>query len=414
VKYWRELLLGFLLGAVAVLGFREYSGMHASANQIARSDSLSAQIRTASQDTPTQTTPSRQAVSEQLYQGRRNAITQAIKRVSPAVLGVNVTQVREYRTGNPFWLDDPVWRNLFPERVYHQKVENLGSGFIVSTDGYVVTNEHVVHNAAEIVVTSTSGEKYTAQVVGSDYYSDIALLKIDAKDLPYLELGNSDSVIIGEWAIALGNPFGLFAVGDQPSVTVGVISATNRDFDRTPEGRIYKDMVQTDAAINRGNSGGPLVNSEGQVIGMNTMIWTEGGGGSLGIGFAIPVNRIKKIIDELRSSGGVNRNYWTGLSIQNLDRVVALSMNLENTDGVIVTDVEPSSPGEKAGFHVGDVILAINGQVVKNYNSVRGYLENEDLRVGDLLKFAVQRDGKQITLNLKLAEMPHEPNPNSQ
>jgi serine protease Do len=399
------MLLGFLLGAVAVLGFREYASLHPTPAEAAI-DSLEAQTQTAGLELAQNPLSTREETTEQLHQGRRNAITLAIQKVSPAVLGINVTQVREFRSGNPFWLDDPIWRSLFPERVYFKPVENLGSGFIISADGYVITNEHVVHNATEIVATMTSGEKYTAQVIGADYYSDIALLKIDGVNLPFIDMGNSDSILIGEWAIALGNPFGLFKFGDQPSVTVGVISATNRDFTRTAEGRIYKDMLQTDAAINRGNSGGPLVNSESQIIGMNTFIWTEGGGGSVGIGFAIPINRIKKIVDELKSSGGVNRNYWTGLSIQNLDKMIALSMNLENTDGVIVTDVEPSSPGERAGFQVGDVILAVNQQPVQNYNSVRSYLENEDLRVGDLLKFTVQRDAKQISLNLKLAEMP--------
>lgn len=320
-------------------------------------------------------------------------------------MGINVTQVREYRTRNPF-LDDPFFRRMFPERTYPPKVENLGSGFIISRDGYIVTNEHVVHNATEILATTTDGQKHQAQIVGADYYSDIALLKIDSDNLPFAEMGNSDSVIIGEWAIALGNPFGLFAVGDQPSVTVGVVSAVNRDFDRTPEGRIYKDMVQTDASINRGNSGGPLVNSQGQVIGMSTLIFTEGGGGSLGIGFAIPINRIRQIVDELRSAGNVNRNYWTGLSVQNIDRLIATSMRLPTADGVLVTDVEPNSPAEKAGIQVADVILAINHQPVNSYNAVRGYLENEDLRVGDRLLFTVYRDGKQLDLYLQLAEMP--------
>jgi len=403
VKFWRDLLLGFLLGAVAVLGFREYQRAHPAAEP-AVPDSLAGQEQPATVGAGYRAAAA-QDLTYQLNQSRRNAITQAIEKVAPAVLGINVTQVREYRYRSPFW-DDPVFRGLFPERIYRQKVENLGSGFIISPDGYIVTNEHVVHNAAEILVTTTAGEQYKAQIVGIDYYSDIALLKVDAQNLPAVEMGNSDSVIIGEWAIALGNPFGLFDVGDQPSVTVGVISAVNRDFNRTPEGRVYKDMLQTDASINRGNSGGPLVNSAGEVIGMSTLIFTEGGGGSLGIGFAIPINRIKQIVDELRSSGGVNRNYWTGLSIQNLDRMIALSMRLPTTDGVIVTDVEPNSPAEKAGFQVADVILAINHQPVSNYNAVRGYLENEDLKVGDRLVFTVYRDGKQLDLYLQLAEMP--------
>ncbi len=402
MRIWRELLLGFLLGAVAVLGYREYVRLHPSL-KAAMDDSVTT-------GQPIEVLPAGfqfdggAESNTDINQSRRNAITQAIQKVAPAVLGINVTQVREVRERNPFW-NDPMFRGMFPNRIYRDEVENLGSGFIINSDGHIVTNEHVVHNATEIVVTTAGGEKYRAQIIGADYYSDIALLKIDAQNLPAIEYGNSDSVIIGEWAIALGNPFGLFANNDQPSVTVGVISAVNRDFSRTAEGRIYKDMIQTDASINRGNSGGPLVNSLGQVIGMATMIFTENGG-SLGVGFATPINRIKEITEELRTAGGVNRNYWTGLAIQNLDKLTALSLKQPNTDGVIVTDIEPNSPGEQAGFHAGDVILAINHQLVKNYNAVRAYLENEDLRVGDRLVFTIVRDGKQLNLDLKLAQMP--------
>lgn len=403
---WRDLAIGFLLGAVAVLGYREYDRVHQGAafTQGVNTTADTTMHRTAAYQ-PGNT--SSFSLTEEINHSRKNAITEAIRRVSPAVVGINVTQVREYRTRNPFW-DDPLFREFFPSRIYRQKVENLGSGFIISPDGYVVTNEHVVHNATEIFVTTTATEKYSAQIVGADYYSDIALLKINAQNLSYVAFGNSDSVIIGEWAIALGNPFGLFAINDQPSVTVGVVSAVNRDFNRTSEGRIYKSMIQTDASINRGNSGGPLVDSMGEVIGMNTMIFTEGGGGSLGIGFAIPVNRIEEIIDELKVTGGVNRDYWTGLSIQNLDRTIALSMHLPSTDGVIVTDVEPDSPGEKAGFQVADVILAINHKPVNNYNAVRSFLENEDLKVGDALIFSINRDGEVKDLDLRLEEMPRQ------
>ena len=404
MKYWRDILLGFLIGAVGFLGYREYARLHP---KMAADSTRTSEVSNTSpeQHFGMQPVSLRQAWTDEISLDRHNAITRAIEKVAPAVVGINVIQVREYRTRSPFW-DDPLFRELFPERVHRQPVKNLGSGFIVSPDGYIVTNEHVVHNATEIVVTTTAGEQYQAQIVGADYYSDIALLRIDTQNLPAMQMGNSDSVIIGEWTIALGNPFGLFSVGDQPSVTVGVVSAVNRDFQRTGEGRLYKDMVQTDASINRGNSGGPLVNGLGQVIGMSTLIFTEGGGGSLGIGFAIPINRIKQIVDELRASGGVNRNYWTGLSIQNLDRLVALSMRLPSTDGVLVTDVEPDSPGAKAGFQVADVIMAINQQPVNNYNAVRAYLENEDLRVGDELTFTVYRDSKSIDLYLQLAEMP--------
>lgn len=401
MKVWRDLFIGFLLGAVAILGIREYSRSY----QIMDPSVDSAKTM----DIPADSNVSIAAhpvedITDIINRSRKNAITAAIEKVAPAVVGINVTQVREYHNPNPFW-DDPIFRELFRSRTYRKPVKNLGSGFIISADGLVLTNEHVVHNATEILVTTTGGENYRAQIIGADYYSDIALLKIEGKNLPFAKLGNSDQIIIGEWAIALGNPFGLFSNNDQPTATVGVISALNRDFNRTSEGRIYKDMIQTDASINRGNSGGPLVNSLGEVIGMATMIFTEGGG-SLGIGFATPVNRIKEIVGDLQVTGGVNRNYWTGLSIQNLDRLIALSMKLPSMDGVIVTDIEPNSPGEKAGFQVADVIIGINHQKVDNYNAVRAFLENEDLKVGDILTFEVNRDGKILELKLKLDEMP--------
>ncbi|MBU0518934.1 trypsin-like peptidase domain-containing protein [bacterium] len=400
MKVWRELLLGFLLGAVVFLGYREYRRSTAWVTQQTPAQQEQTQFDPASLEPGSDAT----GLTDEINQHRGNAITRTIQEVSPAVVGINVTQVREYRTRNPLW-DDPFFRELFPQRIYRKNVENLGSGFLISPNGLVITNEHVVHNATEILITMTSGEEFEALIIGADYYSDIALLKINGENLPYARMGDSDDVIIGEWSIALGNPFGLFSYNDQPTATVGVVSATNRDFNRTSEGRIYKDMIQTDAAINRGNSGGALVNSLGDVIGMSTLIFSEGGG-SLGIGFAIPINRIKEIVQELQATGAVNRNYWTGLSIQNLDRLIALSMKLPTTDGVIVTDIEPLSPGEKGGFQVADVILAINNQPVKNYNSVRSYLENEDLRVGDELIFTINRDGDNKQLKLILEEMP--------
>ncbi len=400
MKFWREIILGFLLGAVAILGYREYSRCHFEENQTADTGT----VQSAADYTTADDTALSNVFTDEIMQSRQNAITTAIEKVSPAIVGINVTQVREYRTRNPLW-DDPFFRELFPSRIYRKNVENLGSGFIISPDGLIITNEHVVHNATEIVVTMTDGKQYEAQIIGADYYSDIALLQIAGDNLPYAPMGDSETVITGEWAIALGNPFGLFSNNDQPTATVGVVSATNRDFNRTGEGRIYTNMIQTDASINRGNSGGALVNSLGEVIGMATIIFTEGGG-SLGIGFAIPVDRIKEIVEELQTTGSVNRNYWTGLSIQNLDRLIALSMKLESTEGVIVTDIERNSPGEKAGFQVADVVTAINNQPVNNYNAVRTFLENEDLRVSDVLTFTVYRDGKSLELELRLEEMP--------
>ncbi|RMG66127.1 MAG: 2-alkenal reductase, partial [Calditrichaeota bacterium] len=217
------------------------------------------------------------AANDALSGSRQNAITRAVARVSPAVVGITVLQVRRYVQRSPFG-DDPLFQFLFPElrdRVIEQPVESLGSGFLITADGYLLTNEHVVENAEKVVVTMTDGSKHNATVVGTDRVTDIALLKIEGNDFPYIPMGNSDEILVGEWVIALGNPFGLFNINDKPTVTVGVVSSVDVDWGRDSQsGRLYLDMIQTDAAINRGNSGGPLVNALGEVIGMNTFIFT--------------------------------------------------------------------------------------------------------------------------------------------
>jgi len=345
-------------------------------------------------------------LQSEIESSRHNAITQAIARTADAVVGINVIQVREVVSQSPLF-NDPFFRTFsfgLPQRVFRQKVENLGSGFIISSDGYIVTNEHVVHGAIEIVVTTTSGRRHNAKVVGTDHLLDVALLKVDEQDLPCIEWGDSDGCITGEWVIAIGNPYGLFAVNDQPSVTVGVISALHRDFDRNDEDRIYSDMIQTDASINRGNSGGPLINALGQAIGMNTIIFTETGG-SLGIGFAIPSARIRAMIDELMK-GGVKRNYWIGIVANDLNRMMAISLGLSSTDGVIVSQVEPRSPAGKAGIEPADVILEIDTRKIRNAQEARGLLDNADLRVGDSLKFKIYRNGKIHEIVVKLEELP--------
>ena len=333
---------------------------------------------------------------------RRNAITKAVRDVSPAVVGINVIAFREFRRRSPFF-DDPFFRGLFPDRIYRQKVENLGSGFIISPDGYILTNEHLVHQATEVVVTMTDGNKYEADIIGYDYDSDIALLKIKGSDFTFIPFGDSDGILIGEWAIALGNPFGLFAIHSQPSVTVGVVSAIDRDFDRNADARLYQDMVQTDASINRGNSGGPLVNSTGELIGMNTMIFTETGG-SIGLGFAIPSNRLQDVFFDLRDRGSIDRNFWIGLSIQNVNRLVAMSLRLPEVSGVIVTDVENGSPEQKAGLEATDVIIGMNDRKVHSTRDIQNILRNSDLRVGDRLELRIIRNGKVRKISYELGK----------
>jgi serine protease Do len=339
----------------------------------------------------------RDSVNDIVSSSRRNAITKTVAAASPAVVGINVTEVRQYRQWSP-WGDDPFFRQFFGDRVYTQKVQGLGSGFLISSDGYVLTNDHVAGNAKEITVTLTSGEKYNAKVIGTDQVSDITLLKIEAKNLPFIKLGNSDEVITGEWVIAFGNPFGLFDISDKPTVTVGVVSATGMNL-RAQEGRVYKGMIQTDAAINSGNSGGPLLNSVGEVIGVNAVIYTPNQG-SIGLGFAIPINRVKSIVAELKRSGKIDREWYTGLEIQTVDLRVARYFGLEKAEGVIISDVKRGSPGDRSGFRVGDIIFEANGEKVVDEATLTSIVN--DLRAGDVVKMKVMRDRKTMDLRLKL------------
>lgn len=325
-----------------------------------------------------------------IYQERNNIITRTVKKVSAAVVGINVTEIRKYRSP---WSQDPFFRYFFGDRVFQQEVKSLGSGAIISPDGYIITNDHVAGNANKVIVTMTDGKHYDAKIIGSDLVSDICLLKIDTDhDLPYIKLGNSDDIMIGEWVIALGNPFGLFEINDKPTVTVGVISNTNMNLGRSRE-RYYLDMIQTDASINSGNSGGPLVNSIGELIGMNTLIYSETGG-SVGVGFAIPVNKIKRIIAEIKENGEVDRNFWTGLSIQTIDEGIAKYYGLPIARGVIVTHVQPDSPGDKAGIEVGDIITRVNHFRIDDDNMLIAVLQ--EFRTGDRITLSITRSNDHL------------------
>jgi serine protease Do len=260
-----------------------------------------------------------------------------------------------------------------------------------------------VREATEIKVTLTDGRQFDGEVVASQSEYDLALLKIEGEDLPYAELGDSDSLIIGEWAIAIGNPFGYLLQDAHPSVTAGVISALHRSVKTSEEVTgVYKDMIQTDAAINPGNSGGPLVNSVGQVIGINTFIITQSGG-SMGIGFAIPVNRVKYIVDEVRTYGRI-RQIWLGLGVQEVTSPIARSLGLNGTDGVIISQVDRGSPADKAGLKRRDVIVEVNGERVKNFGSARRAIFGS--RVGDVLEFKIVRDGTVRAVSIEVEEAP--------
>ncbi len=334
---------------------------------------------------------------QDLGESRHNAITRAVARVSPAVVGINVIEMRRYR--DPF-SNDPFFRYFFGDRSYNQEVKGLGSGFIISSDGYIVTNDHVAGNATEITVTFTGGRQMKAEIVGTDQTTDICLLKVNAKDLPYVELGNSDDIIIGEWAIALGNPFGLFEINDKPTVTVGVISATGMKFG-SMENRYYRDMIETDAAINGGNSGGPLVNSRGEVVGMNTLIYTGGQSSTyIGYGFAIPINKVKKIVSDLKKKGKVTRDVAWGFEAQPVDARIARYFGMREVRGIIVSEVVNGGPADKAGIKVGDIITEANGDRINSEQDFLGILI--DASPGEKLDLTVYRERKQLNLTLTL------------
>lgn len=348
-------------------------------------------------------------MNESVTNSRRNAITSAVSKVNPAIVGINITQTQRYIERNPFF-DDPFFSRFFGRsgrgRVREYDVHSVGSGFIISKDGYILTNHHVAGNASKIIITMTDGKEYEAEIIGSDMVSDVALLKIEGNNFPYLELGNSDDVIIGEWVLAFGNPFGLFDKNAKPTVTIGIVSNAGINFVESdqPYNRVYREMIQTDAAISSGNSGGPLVNALGEVIGMNTMIWStansNAGSGSIGIGFAIPINRVKEIVNILKKDNKIERDFFTGMEIKAIDDQIAEYLKIDKKDGVIVYSMKRNSPAEDAGFEPGDIIVSID-----DYKIIRDedyYIVINDAITGETLNFEIIRDGKKKNLKLKL------------
>lgn len=296
-------------------------------------------------------------------------------------------------------MQDEFWQRFFgfpqPQRP-EKKTPKMaqGSGFVVSQDGYILTNNHVVQDADQITVLLNDGNEFTAKVIGTDPNTDIALLKIDGSNLPHLKLGDSDQIDIGEWVIAIGNPLGL-----QASVTVGVVSAKGRnDLDIAR----VEEFIQTDAAINRGNSGGCLLNLEGEVVGMNTAI-ASNTGGYMGIGFAIPSNLLKHIMDQLRNDGRVVRGFL-GVSLQKIDAKLAQAFNLPKSEGALVSEVVKDSPADKAGLRSGDVILKINNLLIENAGSLRNSVSM--LKPGETVLLTVVRNKKEMVVRATVGTHP--------
>jgi len=328
-----------------------------------------------------------------ISESRRTAITQAVARVAPAVVTVQ-TEIVERVASDPFDF-------FFGRRSGDRVGAGIGSGFITRSDGVIVTNAHVVAGATKVSVAMRDGTTYPAQVLGQpDETNDLAVLKIDAKNLPVAPLGNSTSLAIGEWAIAIGNPYGFVLGNPEPSVTVGVISATGRNLVGSVEGGgVYVDMIQTDASINPGNSGGPLVDSDGEVIGVNSSIYTPSGG-SVGLGFAFPINRAKRVVEDLVAHGKVRRP-WIGAQID-----IPRTRNPRDLigAGVVVRSVAPGSPAARAGVQPGDRLLQSRGRTLRNVYDWEA--EQLDLRVGETIPVIVRRGGRDLSLSVEVADQP--------
>jgi len=349
-----------------------------------------------------------------------SAFSATAKTAMPAVVSIKVEKAIEanpmaFGTPNgyndPFGLfDDELLRKFFGDRLPPQQQQQQqqraprkfyehgqGSGFIVSKDGYILTNNHVVGDVDKITVELQDGRKFeNAKLIGTDPESEVALIKIEGDNFPVLPMGDSDKIQIGDWVVAIGNPFGL-----NETVTVGVISAVGRS---NVHIAAYEDFIQTDAAINPGNSGGPLINLDGQVIGINTAIFSQSGG-YMGIGFAIPINMARSIEEQLKSQGKVTRGYL-GIYGQDITPEMAQLLQLENSQGVIVASVEKGSPADKAGLKSHDVLLKMSGKKIESYDSFRN--EVAMLMPNSRVTFLVSRDGKTTDITVTLAERPTE------
>jgi serine protease Do len=337
---------------------------------------------------------------------RRTTIVEAAAKASPGVVHIGVVTTRII-SRSP--LSDQFFNDFFrgfvpPSQLYKYKetIPDIGSGVIVSPEGYVVTNAHVVHGAEQITVVLPDGRSFPGKLAGVHEPSDIAIVKINGKDIPYVQMGDSDTLMVGEWAIAIGNPFGNLIEDTRPSVTLGVISARTRSFKpEGTEGRIYADMIQTDAAINPGNSGGALVDADGEVIGINTFIFTTTGG-SMGVGFAIPINRAKKILEEVRKYGKV-RNVWIGFTVSTVDQETAHALGLP-VGGVVIRSVEQGSPADQAGMKPGDVIVRIDNRRINNADDVVSALGAA--LADETFSIELLRKGKEMKTTLTTREAP--------
>lgn len=322
-------------------------------------------------------------------------------KIASAVVQITSIRVEKRRVPSMFDDFDDFWDRFFNiprgrEREREYRSEARGTGFFISSDGYILTNHHLVEKAENVTIFTLQDKEYKAKVVGSDANTDIALLKVDEKDLTFAELGDSARLRVGEWVLAVGNPWGL-----EHTVTAGIVSAKGRQL---TGGQLLQDFIQTDAAINRGNSGGPLVNMKGEVVGITSMIYSPSGG-NIGIGFAIPSNLAKKVVTQLKEKGRVVRGYL-GIVPQAITEADKEYFKLQSKKGALIAQVEPGTPADKAGLMQADVIIEINSQPVKNDNDLR--LKIAEIEPGTRAEIKVIRDGKEKILTAKISEFPTE------
>lgn len=321
----------------------------------------------------------------------------------PSVVNISTDKMVDNNFEHPF-MDDPMFRRFFkmPDDDTHNQDQgermehSLGSGIVISADGYILTNNHVVENASKVHVTFAGEQEYEAEIIGTDPPTDVALIKIDAENLPFLEISDSDLLRVGDQVMAIGNPFG---VGQ--TVTLGIASALGRNIGLMD----YSDLIQTDAAINPGNSGGALVNMQGELVGMNAAILSRSGG-SQGIGFAIPSNMAMRVVESLRTVGHVQRAYL-GVFPQAVDQSMADYYGMDSPRGVLITQVNDDTPADKAGLRNGDIILSVDEKKIKNPSMLRNVISLSD--VGEKVKIAIVRDGKEEDIYVQLEELPSTP-----
>jgi serine protease Do len=336
-------------------------------------------------------------VSRQIMETGR-AFSEIVNAVSPAVVNISTTKVFRRDTRSLF--EDPFFDLFNPFHDYvvpkKWKEQSLGSGVIVSSDGYIITNNHVVEKGDEIKVTLFDKRTFKGKIVGADPKTDIAIVRIDARDLPTLTWGDSEKLQVGEFVLAIGNPYSL-----SHTVTMGIISAVGRANVGIAD---YEDFIQTDAAINPGNSGGPLVNIKGELIGINTAIFSRTGGYQ-GIGFAVPSNMVRLVMDQLVQKGKVTRG-WIGVTIQELTPELAQKFGLKKSNGALVSDVVKDSPAGKAGIMRGDVITEFNGKEVKDVSNLRNMVAQS--KIGSEISMRIFRSGKEYTVKVFIIELPRE------